>query len=405
MPEVVTAHAAAEFLPHPSRRRGVALCLSGGGFRAALFHLGALARLNELGILSRVDTVTAVSGGSIFAAHLATHLAPWPRPSMAAPEWNALIAEPFRRFTASDLRTGAILRRAWPWNWFRTTTGVRALEAAYAARLTDRKIVDLPATPRFVFCATDMAFGVNWVFAGDRIGDYKAGYTAPPPDWPLARAVAASSCFPPVFDPLPIDLSPAQLRGGDVPDGPERDALMAGLRLSDGGLYDNMGLEPVWKDHETVLVSDGGSIFTAQADRGLVWRLERYVAIQGNQAEALRKRWLVSSFATGVLKGTYWGIGSAAQHYQPGAQGYSLDIVRSRIANIRTDLDAFSAEESGVLENHGYLLADVAIRTHAPALVAVPAPLAVPHPELMDAALVRTALEQSSTRKLPFGRR
>ena len=43
----------------------LALCLSGGGFRAALFHLGALRRLNELGILSRVDTIASVSGGSI----------------------------------------------------------------------------------------------------------------------------------------------------------------------------------------------------------------------------------------------------------------------------------------------------------------------------------------------------
>ncbi len=404
MPEVVTAHAAAEFLPHPSRRRGIALCLSGGGFRAALFHLGAVARLNELGILSRVNTISAVSGGSIFAAHLATRLTPWPPPATSAANWDVAVAAPFRTFTSGDLRTGAILRRALPWNWFRTTTGVHALEAAYAARLTDRALVDLPAAPRFVFCATDMTFGVNWVSERDRIGDYKAGYAAPPPDWPLARAVAASSCFPPVFDPLPLELSPAQLRGGDVPDGSGRDALIAGLRLSDGGLYDNMGLEPVWKDHETVLVSDGGSIFTAEADRGFIWRMERYVAIQGNQAEALRKRWLVSSFATGVLKGTYWGIGSAAPHYRAGAPGYSLDVIRTRIANIRTDLDAFSAQESAVLVNHGYLLADVAVHTHAPSLIAIQAPLAVPHPEWLDEPIIRTALKDSAKRRLPFGR-
>src|SRR6266581_394163 len=39
-------------LPRASRR-GIGLCLSGGGFRASLFHLGALRRLNELGILAR----------------------------------------------------------------------------------------------------------------------------------------------------------------------------------------------------------------------------------------------------------------------------------------------------------------------------------------------------------------
>lgn len=405
MADVVTAHAASEFLPEtPARRRGLALCLSGGGFRAALFHLGALTRLNELGILSRVDTISAVSGGSVFAAHLATRMTPWPSGGGTFSAWNASVAATFRAFTSQDLRTGAILRRAWPWNWFKTSTGVESLEAAYAERLTGLRLIDLPARPRFVFCSTDMSFGVNWTFERDRIGDYKAGYAAPPSDWPLARAVAASSCFPPVFDPLPMRLSADTLRGGDAPAGPERDACIAGLRLSDGGLYDNMGLEPVWKDHEAVLVSDGGGIFSPEPDRGIVWRLERYVAIQGNQAEALRKRWLVSSFATGVLKGTYWGIGSAARHYKSDAPGYSLTTVRERIANIRTDLDAFSPAEAGVLENHGYLLADVAVRTHAPSLVAIPAPLAVPHPELIDEATIQTALKDSMKRRLPFGR-
>jgi len=63
-------------LPKTSRK-GIGLCLSGGGFRASLFHMGALRRLNELGILNRRDfrTITSVSGGSITAAVLATALA------------------------------------------------------------------------------------------------------------------------------------------------------------------------------------------------------------------------------------------------------------------------------------------------------------------------------------------
>src|ERR1041385_3830739 len=66
----------------PERERaGTALCLSGGGFRATLFHLGALRRLNETGVLARLDTITSVSGGSIMAAALATRA---PRP-VAAP--------------------------------------------------------------------------------------------------------------------------------------------------------------------------------------------------------------------------------------------------------------------------------------------------------------------------------
>ncbi len=42
---------------------GVALCLSGGGYRAMLFHLGAIIRLNELGGLKTLARVSSVSGG------------------------------------------------------------------------------------------------------------------------------------------------------------------------------------------------------------------------------------------------------------------------------------------------------------------------------------------------------
>src|SRR4051794_32752628 len=50
---------------------GIALCLSGGGYRAMLFHIGALRRLNEAGLLSKLKLVSSVSGGSITAGMLA----------------------------------------------------------------------------------------------------------------------------------------------------------------------------------------------------------------------------------------------------------------------------------------------------------------------------------------------
>src|SRR3979411_736561 len=49
---------------------GTALCLSGGGFRAMIFHVGVLWRLNELGALGKLDRISSVSGGSITAALL-----------------------------------------------------------------------------------------------------------------------------------------------------------------------------------------------------------------------------------------------------------------------------------------------------------------------------------------------
>jgi len=46
----------------------IGLALSGGGFRAAFFHVGVLARLAELGILPRIEVISTVSGGSIVGA-------------------------------------------------------------------------------------------------------------------------------------------------------------------------------------------------------------------------------------------------------------------------------------------------------------------------------------------------
>ncbi len=383
-------------------RDGIGLCLSGGGFRATLFHLGALRRINELGLISRLRTVSSVSGGSITAAALATALTRDAR--LAA--WDTDIVAPLRAFTSADRRTGAIFARWLPWNWFRGDTGVRRLAAQYAAHLTPLRLIDLPRAPNFVLCATDMQFGVNWVFEGERIGDFKVGYMSPPPaDWPLALGVAASSCFPPVFNPLRLNLAPAQFTGGMFPVGPKRNRLVRDMRLTDGGDYDNLGLEPVWKTHQVVLVSDGGAPFDVSEDQGLIWRLERYSAILGNQAHALRVRWLIASYQGRVFDGAYWGVTSSPARYGAGYPGYSKALATDVIAKIRTDLDAFSDVEAAVLENHGYLLADAAVREHAQALVPANAPAArVPHAEWMDEDRVRAALKDSSRRHIPFGR-
>src|SRR5438309_1401194 len=95
----------------------LALCLSGGGFRAALFHLGAVRRLNEVGALSKVDTISSVSWGSILAAHLATQVRPWPAPATSFPDWQGKVETPFLQFVGMNIRTWPLLQRfLFPWN-------------------------------------------------------------------------------------------------------------------------------------------------------------------------------------------------------------------------------------------------------------------------------------------------
>ena len=50
-------------------RRKIGVALSGGGYRAAAYHIGTLRALNKLGVLNNVDVISSVSGGSITAAY------------------------------------------------------------------------------------------------------------------------------------------------------------------------------------------------------------------------------------------------------------------------------------------------------------------------------------------------
>jgi NTE family protein len=387
----------------------IAICLSGGGFRAALFHLGALRRLNELGVLSKVGSIASVSGGSILAGHLATALRPWPAAgtAVAADRWSQEIEQPFHQFVKHDIRTWPILKRIlFPWNWCRPSTQVLALQARYARKLTALKLQDLPDHPWFIFCGTDVTFGVLWVFEKNRVGSYQAGYVTPSPNWPVAQAIAASSCFPPIFAPMPITLSVNEtMQDGLKQPRPK----VAGEGVSDGGLYDNLGLQPVTK-YGTVLVSDGGAPFVAATPSDLFGRLNAYLEIVGKQGGSLRKRQLMADYRNKKRAGTYWGISSAPSSYQTRssyqtpAQGYSKQLAETVISRVRTDMDAFSDAEIAVLENHGYLLADIAIEVHAPQLKTISAPKQVPHPEYLDEAKVRSALKHSHERRW-FGRK
>jgi NTE family protein len=89
---------------------GVALCLSGGGYRAMLFHLGALWRLNELGWLAKLDRISSVSGGSITAATLALHWTSLGFDNGVATEFEAQLVDPIRAFAARTVDVGAVLR-------------------------------------------------------------------------------------------------------------------------------------------------------------------------------------------------------------------------------------------------------------------------------------------------------
>jgi len=392
-----------------SRRVGLALCLSGGGYRAAIYHLGALLRLHETGLLRRVERISSVSGGSIVAAWLASRVMRDAAGSDAASyaawcdarDFRADVLEPFRAIAATDIRTGPVLRSLFL-NFLWPRFGAPQLARAYARLITDAPLSALPDAPNFVFCATDLTFGVNFEFSKQRVGDYQAGYLQPddatarrPGDYPIALAVAASSCFPPVFGPLRIDTRGLHFTHGAY-DGTDRDALRAVIDLSDGGVYDNLATEPVIKHADEILVSDGGAPFPFRPGGHLISRLLRYTAVIGNQAVALRKRLFHELRASRDLRGTLWSIGRAGRS---GTFGYSDQLVESVLSRVRTDLDRFVAAEFEILVNHGYGSCAAALESgdHRDAVRDAPPPR-WPYARWADEGAVEQALATSHRR-------
>jgi len=396
----------------PFKTERTALCLSGGGFRASLFHLGVCRCLHQNGLLSGIDTISGVSGGSIFAGFLARQMMHYGWSSLGQIEdYERQIAEPFHLLVTRDLRTLPVLMH-FAWNWLTPRWRVRHLVSVLTGQLGDHALLDIPAHPKFVFNATDVLFGVNWEFGRDRVGDWQAGYTPPPKDLKLAFAVAASACFPPVFGPMRLPFDPRRLKGGDYRK-PDRDRLLRRLALTDGGVYDNLGLEPVWRRHGGVIVSDAGAPFCFEVSRTPVLRHLRYTSLFSRGVLALRKRWLMSLISArprcglqdregcvmtrrpGTLHcGHYVGMSSRRRS----GTGYSERVVEQRINRIRTDLDRFTEAEIAVLENHGYLIAHARLNTDSRLLRTKLQPPAEPYPAWMDENKVMQALQRSHRR-------
>jgi NTE family protein len=385
----------------------IAICLSGGGYRAAIFHLGAMRWLNEIGWIQRIKKISSVSGGSILSGHLAYRFREgWPTAALAKGEWRARIEEPFWQFVQHDIRTCPALCRLIYWVPGMPSALSPAVRLAreYQQHLfegNDLALNKLLESPEFVFCATDMTFGVNWEAKRERVGDYMAGYIKSiDTDWTLSHAIAASSCFPPVFPPTSPRLPPELFCHGGYKKADRKEKL-AGILLTDGGVYDNLGLQPVFHEKK-VLVSDGGGRLSFTLVRGFFRQLIRYSELLQNGIVKLRKEWIMRDFngKPPVKEGAYWGIGDDAHREPP----FPDEETAQQIAAIRTDLNVFTRAEFEILLNHGYLLAADSIIKNAPQMLGGPidpSSVEAPFPEWIDAARRERALRRSACRWWP----
>ena len=224
----------------------IGLALSGGGFRASLYHLGLVRFLRDADILSHVTHITSVSGGSILAAHLVLN---WDRYNGSPSEFDAAASE-LLSFVRLDVRN-RITRRfplTVPLRWPRrllgrsnrklTRTGL--LEYHYEKYLYgDTSLFQLPESPQLHILATNLSEGCLCSFNRNgllmvrrepghtfRIDRIHAGLATVP------MAVTASSAFPGFFPPVELTGADVGASGGEF----GRQAY------TDGGVFDNLGV-------------------------------------------------------------------------------------------------------------------------------------------------------------------
>lgn len=354
---------------------GLALCLSGGGYRAMLFHLGVLWRLNELGYLPRLDRISSVSGGSITAARLG---AVWGSLAFdaggVARAFGREVVEPVRGFAGTTIDVSRILGGL-------LTPGSIAdkVTGAYRARLLGRKTLqDLPDRPRFVVNATNLQSAVLWRFSKPYMWDYRVGKVERP-TVELAVAVAASAAFPPFLSPLVLELSESDYVPG-TGDDLQRPPFTTRVFLTDGGVYDNLGLETAWKRHGTILVSDGGGHIEPEESPPRDWarQMVRVTNVIDSQVRALRKRQVISSYEANLRDGAYWGIRSDIRKF-PAENTLPCPFeATTRLADVPTRLAAMERVLQERLVNWGYAVCDAGMRAHVDRTL--PAPAGFPYP-------------------------
>ncbi len=368
----------------------VGLALSGGGFRASLFHLGSLWRLNELGLLRRLDIITSVSGGSIISGLMARHWneLTWESGSqgLVAANFHGKIAVPLRDFCGRTIDvTAGLMGILSPFS-----SMPDELTKSYDQHLYNGyTLQQLPKpepgkTPRFIFYATNLQSGASVRIGRNYLADYKVG-RIDNPDFSLAKVVAASSAFPPIFSPVTFyfkDMSVWQsMKGTYLFD---RSEFKDRLYLADGGIYDNLGLEAIWDRCQTVLVSNAGAPLEIEARPATdpVGQLGRVRDILTEQTRALRERWLVEDFKNHVRQGAYWGISTRIAKYGLMDTLTMDNALTQQLDKIRTRLNKFTDEEQGHLINWGYALTDAALRSYGKSVLSAepPAP-AWPCPE------------------------
>jgi NTE family protein len=278
-----------------------------------------------------------------------------------AREFVSQVVDPIRSMAAKNVDITSVLTGlGLPF----TSVSDRVVKAYRKHLFAKTTLQDLPDRPRFVINATNVESGVLMRFSKPYLADYRVGRINNP-DLPLAVAVAASSAFPPFLSPCTVDLEHEEWitdEGNDL----TGEEFRSEIRLSDGGVYDNLGLETAWKRYTRILVSDAGGHLGADADPPSDWgrHILRVLKVIDNQVRSLRKRQVIEAFKAKQRTGMYVGIRSHTGDYLVDDPLPADLYITRRLAAISTRLDAMDADVQEQLINWGYVICDTGLRAH-----------------------------------------
>lgn len=296
----------------------IGLALSGGGYRAAAYHIGTLRALYKLGILEKIDVISSISGGSITAAYYALHKADF---------------EKFETSLISKLQSGVLWGtvvclvieavgmlglHAWLLSIIMDATCICVcwkvmlsiilclicialivvllhkivptsilIEKLYRCKFFgNSKLADLPDKPLLAINATDVEQNQHFTFSQLKVA---SGKKYPKTYFkhrqiPVSLAVMASSAYP-MFSPVRI------------PKEYLTDENSLSPILVDGGIYDNHGAHKLGEEKSAyradfIIVSDAGK---DEMNRNGTWNIlylmKKVIDMMMNRIDKLQRRY------------------------------------------------------------------------------------------------------------------
>ena len=363
----------------------IAIALSGGGVRAAVFHLGVLGRLAEDGLLEKITRISTVSGGTLVTGLVYSVAGnKWPTSNIYLKE---CLIQTRHYLTKTNIQSNSLFRGIAKLGYFIPGGAKVISKSIQDCWGVSGNLNDILPEPRWVLNATTFESGKNWRFIPQRrMGDYVVNYVKKP-SISLTDAMVASAAFPGLIGPLVLrtkKFSWFKFKGQNQIN---TQPMFKKLHLWDGGIYDNLGVEALFKiadkheyqdDYNFLVVSDASNALEIRKHTIWFWkRAYRLMTAAIDQVRSLRARALINHFETHKNSGVYFKIGNTGRKIlvAAGIGNESIDeLIKNSLsskdaksaANFKTTLRKLTDIEYDLLYRHGWEVANFTLHARCP---------------------------------------